>query len=112
MLGRLHTNNRKPQWNRFVSCAALGLCLFALVAMPALDQHIFHHSAVTYSEHSSDSENTCPICQFVRLVTPYFVDIELVPLPTDIVVETCLTVSIPSVAYATALPPCRAPPVV
>ena len=112
-------NNRKPLWGRFVSCTVLGLYLCALVAAPALHWHAFEHNVVSYGEQSSsestpvpDSEDTCPLCEFLRAAIPYFVDAEPFQLQTDTVAETYSTVSNPLVAYATVLPPCRAPPVV
>jgi len=117
MFARFCTNNRKPRWRRFISCAVLGLYLLALVAAPALHWHLFDHSAVSYSEHSSSdsnstpvSEDTCPLCQFVRAAIPYFVDAEPFQVQTDTVAEAYFTVSNPLVAYVTVLPPCRAPP--
>ena len=117
MFAQFRTNNRKPQWSRFISCAVLGLYLCALVAAPALHWHLFDHSAVSYSEQSSsdsnstpDSEDTCPLCEFLQAAVPFFVDYKPVLLQTDVVVKTYFTVSNPLVAYVTVLPPSRAPP--
>jgi len=117
MFVRFRNSNRKQQWRGFISSTVLGLYLLALVVAPALHWHLFDHSAVSYSEHSSsdsnstpDSEDTCPLCQFVRAAIPYFVDAEPFQLQMDTVAETCFTVSNPLVAYITVLPPCRAPP--
>jgi len=119
MLKQDHHTSRKPLWFRFVSCVAFGFYLFALVAMPALDRLVFHH-AVTPSEHYSDSdstpvsdsENSCPICKFVQCAIPFFAVSDPLVQQIDAVSEVCLTVSIPSVIHAAALPPCRAPPTV
>ena len=116
MLAQFRINNRKPQWNRFISCAVLGLYLCALVAAPAVHWHVFDHNVEISSEQSStsipdpDSEDTCPLCEFLRAAVPFFVDYKPVPLQTDVVAETYFTVSNPLVAYVTVLPPCRAPP--
>jgi hypothetical protein len=117
MLKQDHRTSQKPLWFRFISCAVFGFYLFALVAMPALDQLVFHH-AVTCSEHSSDSdstpvsdsENSCPICKFVQLAVPFFEVSDPLIGQWDTVSEVYLTVAIPSVAHAAALPACRAPP--
>ena len=119
MLAQFRTNNRKPKWSRFISCTVLGFYLCALVAAPALHWHLFEHSAISYSEQSDtghvpvpNSENDCPLCEFLRAAVPFFVDYKPVLLQTDVVVKTYFTVSNPPVAYVTILPPCRAPPVV
>ena len=117
MTKRASGKNQKPFWSRFISCAALGLYVFALVAMPALHGHSCEHPAETccnHSEHVPDvplSDDPCPICEFAHLAIPFFVISEPLLLQADIVVQISFTVSIPLVADAAVLPPCRAPPV-
>jgi hypothetical protein len=111
MFKRFRCENRKPVWSRFVSCAAIGLYVFALVVMPAVD--VYNHGCrAEVNGEQSNSEKDCPICEFARLVVPFFVVADPFVLQTDTGVEICFTISIPSVVSATALPPCRAPPVV
>jgi hypothetical protein len=119
MFKRFYYKTRKPFWSRFVSCTALGFYLFALIVMPALHWHAFGHGAVASSEHSadfdtvptSDSEETCPMCQFVCLAIPFFVVSDPLPQPTDTIAEVCSTLPTLLVVDATDLPPCRAPPI-
>ena len=119
MRRQFHRNDRKSPWNRFTSCAALTLYLFALVVIPALHGHDCENGTATCCEHSetipdqnSVPVDSCPICEFVHLVVPFFTVSEPLLYRTDIVDEVCVVVSIPSVAHATILPPCRAPPVI
>jgi Sec-independent protein secretion pathway component TatC len=111
MVKRFRRENRKPVWNRFVSCAIIGLYVFALVVMPAVDVYNHGCRAVMGSEQS-DSEKDCPICEFARLAVPFVVVADPFVLQMDTSAELCLIISIPSVADVTDLPPCRAPPVV
>ena len=111
MCKRFRCENRKPVWNRFVSCAVIGLYMFALVVMPAVD--VYNHGCrAAMGSEQSDSEKDCPICEFARLAVPFFVVADPFVLQTDTGIEICFTFPIPSVANVTALPPCRAPPVV
>ena len=120
MLGRSRNNNRKPRWSRFVVCAALGLYLPTLVSVPMLHTHGCEHDVkVCCNGHPAsghipapDSDDSCLACEFAHLVIPFFMISEPLVWRTDIVDEICVTVSVPSVAHATALPPCRAPPAV
>ena len=121
MFGRLHTNNRKPQWSRFISCAVLGLYLLTLFAVPMLHTHGCEHEVQTCcSEHSDsvpshvpipDSDDSCPVCEFANLIIPFFTVSEPFVWRTDIAGEVYVTISALPVAYAIILPPCRAPPV-
>jgi len=104
-------------WNRFISCAALGLYIVALVVLPALHEHGCEHDAATCCEHSESSpilpvsSDTCSICEFAHLAIPFFVVSEPLLSQADICSEISFTVSIPSVTEVAVLPPCRAPPV-
>ena len=108
-----------PFRSRFIACTVLGLYTFALVAMPALDGLLHAHLAeprIECVDPDSHSQlpiptETCPICELVRLVVPFFtVDMPLL-LRTDIGSNVVFTVLIPPITDAIVLPPCRAPPV-
>ena len=117
MSKQFHCEDQKPFWNRFISCTALGLYVCACVAMPALHGHSCEHPAETCCEHSESApdipaaDDPCPICEFAHLVVPFFVFSEPLLLQAVSVSQISFTVSIPLVADAAALPPCRAPPV-
>ena len=93
--------------------------MLALVVLPVLDRYVFDHSIAAYSSRSPDSgrvpvpnsENSCPICQFVHQAIPFFEVSDPLVWQVDIVAEAYVAISIPSVLYITALPPSRAPPV-
>ena len=111
--------NGALSWNRLISCAALSLYVCALVVMPAVHGHSCEHQATTCCEHHSESdsdlpvpEDTCSLCEFVRLAIPFVVIDLPVPLQAEIGCDLSFTISIPSVADAAILPPCRAPPAV
>ncbi|MCL2119119.1 MAG: hypothetical protein FWH27_11905 [Planctomycetaceae bacterium] len=108
MFKRFRDKNRKPGWSRFISCAVLGFYLFAFVVLPAA--HGFWHSNST-PVSILDSGNACPICKLDRLAIPLFTAPDLTVMPSETVAKVSLCVSIPPVADATALPSCRAPPV-
>ena len=117
MRKRFFHNNRKPIGSRFVSCIALGLYVLALVVLPALHGHGCEHDTATCCKHSESppilpvSNDSCSICEFAYLAIPFFEISEPPLFQADINSEISFTVSIPSVAEATLLPPCRAPPV-
>jgi hypothetical protein len=117
MSKRLYSKKSDPLWNRFTSCAVLGLYVLALVVLPALHGHGCEQDAATCCEHSESSpifpvsSDTCSICEFAHLAIPFFEISEPLPLQADTCSEIFFTVSIPSVAEVTVLPPCRAPPV-
>jgi hypothetical protein len=108
MLTRFRSENRKPGWGRFVTCAVLVLYLFAFVVMPVL--HERWHSGFT-SVSSLVSGDSCPLCKFVRVAVPFFASPELFEWQSETVAQAFSIISIPSVADAIALPLCRAPPV-
>ena len=111
MVERFCNENRKRVWNRFVACAAIGLYVFALIVMPALD--VYNHGCRAAMGHEqSDSEKDCPICEFARLAVPFVMVADPFVLQMDTSTELCSIISIPSVATVTPLPPSRAPPVV
>ena len=118
MMKRHCGKNRNPFRNRFVSCAALGLYVFALIVLPGLHGHNCERPVETCCEHSEpapclpNSDDSCPICEFAVLVVPFFVVAEPLLWRVDAVSEISFTLSIPPVANVTDLPPCRAPPVV
>jgi hypothetical protein len=118
MFERFRRNNRMPLWSRLVSCAALGLYLFALVILPAMHGHSCEHAADTCCGHSESAPqhvpdaDDCPICEFALLAVPYFTVAEPLLWQAESVSDVSFVVSIPSVADVTALPPCRAPPVI
>ena len=102
-----------------MSCAVLALYGFAFIAMPAMHGYTCEHLVETCCTHHSESdyphpdpEDTCLLCEFVRLAIPFVtIDVPIL-LQVDIACERSFTVLIPSVVDATVLPPCRAPPVV
>ena len=114
-------NNRKPQRIRIASCAALGLYLLTLVAVPMLHTHGGEHDVkICCREHpvpppchipAPNSDDSCPVCEFANLVIPFTTVFEPLMERIDIVDEVCIAASIPTVAYAAALPSCRAPPI-
>ena len=108
MLTRFRSENRKPGWGRFVTCAVLVLYLFAFVVLPVLHERLHSGFASTSSLVSGDS---CPLCKFVRVAVPYFASPDLFDGQSETVAQAFFFISIPSVADATALPLCRAPPV-
>ena len=122
MLKCFRRNNRKPQRIRFAACTALGLYLLTLFAVPMLHTHGCEHAVQTCchdhpapdSKHVPvpDSDDSCPVCEFAHHVISFFMISEPLIGQTNSVDEVWVTISIPSVAHATALPPCRAPPVV
>jgi len=109
--------NWKPLWDRFVACAVLGLYTFALIVLPALHGHGCEVNADTCCEHSdTDStlpvqDDSCSICEFAWLTVPFCMIDEPLLSQADICSEISYTISLPSVADGTLLPPCRAPPV-
>jgi hypothetical protein len=120
MVQRYRSANQTPLGSRLVSCVALGVYLVALVVMPAWHGHACEHEHTTetcceHSDHVPDSppvsDNSCPICEFAHLAVPFHTIAEPLLWQADIVSEISFAVSIPSVGHATALPPCRAPPV-
>ena len=120
MCSQFRSNNWKPQWCRFLACAALGGYLFTLFAAPVLHTHGCTHDVKTCcNEHSDsvpaqapDSDDSCSVCEFARLVIPFFIVSEPLMWRADVVDEACVTVSFSRVACVAVLPPCRAPPVV
>ena len=97
------------------SCAVLGLYVLALVATPALHGQI-HDLLIEPCCEQSDCdhpipEDTCSLCEFVRAAIPFTMVDGLPTLQPDIIAYTSFAISIPPVADATILPPCRAPPV-
>ncbi|MDR0326805.1 MAG: hypothetical protein LBI05_00765 [Planctomycetaceae bacterium] len=120
MVARFRNKNRKSLWSRLVTYAALGLYLFALVILPALHrlccEHTHAASCCEHSEHTPqpthDSDDSCPICEFAQLVVPYWTVSEPLLRQPDIGFTISFILLAPSVAHATILPPCRAPPAV
>ena len=122
MIGQLWDDNRKPQWVRLVSCTALVFYLFTLVAVPMLHTHGGGHEAKNCCGEpptpdssrvpTPDSDDSCPVCEFAHLVVPFFTHSEPLIWRADTVEEIYSTLLIPSVASVTALPPCRAPPMI
>jgi hypothetical protein len=120
MATQFFRDNWKPLWSRFISCVALCGYLFPLFAVPMLHTHGCDHEVKTCCTehadpaplHSPDSDHSCPSCEFATLIIPCFTVSEKLVWQTDIVDKVCVPVSIPSVACAIILPPCRAPPVV
>ena len=98
-----------------MSCAALGLYVLTLVAMPALHEYVHDHLAEPCHERSDSGipvpEDTCPLCELARSVTPFVAIDEPLPLQTGIVSEMSFAAAIPPVVGVITLPPCRAPPV-
>ncbi|MCL2004749.1 MAG: hypothetical protein FWG73_01170 [Planctomycetaceae bacterium] len=95
--------------NQFIACSVLALYLLALVAAPALHWHLFdHHIAI--AEQSPENEDACPLCEFLRSAIPLSTEYEPPSLQADAVAETVHSPATPLVAYATILPPARAPP--
>ena len=120
MIKRLHGKNWNLFKNRYrlISCVALGLYVFALVVLPGLHGHGCDHPVETCCEHSEstpdlpDSDDACPICEFAVLAVPFLTASDPLLWQPDTVSEISFTLSIPPVADATDLPPCRAPPIV
>ena len=110
---------KRQRYNQFIACTVLVLCLSALVAAPALHEYLFNHTIAILGEQSSsetghvpEEEGSCPLCEFLRLAIPHFVDAKPFQLQTGTLAEKTFPVSIPAVACADVLPPCRAPPCV
>ena len=92
-----------------------GLYVLTLVATPALHGQIHDFFIEPCCEQTDCDhpipEGTCLLCEFVRVTVPFTTIDGLPTLQPDIVAYIPYTVAIPSVADATILPPCRAPPV-
>jgi len=108
----------QPFWSRFVTCVAIGLYLFALAAIPALDVYpntYLAESSFECSEHIHEFEPPAPeeidpICELVRLSVPFFSADAPFPLQAGIDSNVSFADLIPPIAAAVPLPPCRAPP--
>jgi len=116
MTKQFFSKNWTPLWSRFASCIALSLYMFAIVAMPALHEHVLHTE--TACEQSAPvSDDSCSVCEFVRSTVYLVVTTEghLSQVTIDFNISSAdsilSTVSVFSVANETVLPPCRAPPV-
>jgi len=91
--------------------------MFTLAAVPTLDEYAY--CIEPCFEHFDDEpefeppapEEADPICELLRLSVPFFTDDVPSLLQTGIDFNHSFPVLIPSVADATILPPCRAPPV-
>ena len=112
---RFRCENRNLLRHRFISCATLGLYAFALIVLPVFHEHGCDHSVETCCDHSepvpSDSDDSCPICEFAVLAVPFLAVPEPLLWQADAASEISLTLLILPVADVTDLPPCRAPPV-
>ena len=103
-----------PFRDRFVACVAIGLYMFALGAIPALDgyAHIvepcFECSGPEFEPPAP--EEIDPICELVRLSVPFLTMDVVLPSQTGSDSNISFTLFIPTVADTAALPPCRAPP--
>jgi len=91
--------------------------MFAFVVLPAFHGHGCESSIETCCEHPDTEssfpvpEDSCLICEFARLTVPFCVIDTPHLSQEDIGSELSFTISRPSVADATILPPCRASPV-
>ena len=110
MIRQFRDENRAQFRNRLMACGATGLCLFALVLMPALHGY-WHTGFGSVAASSLNADDDCPICNFVRQANPLFTPSELPQWQAGIVAPVSFIVSIPPVVQSTVLPPCRAPPV-
>ena len=113
MHGKLFCKKKKPLRRRFISC--VGLCVFALVAVPLLHECICH--AETANEHSAPvPEHSCSICDYVHLTAPCVMVVGILPEQTSIVrstsfSDTVISSTILSATDVAGLARCRAPPV-
>ena len=117
MFKRFYLKKCDPIRSRLTACAVVGLYMFTLIVIPSWDTYgYFVESDSAYSGSSHEFEPPAPestdlISELVRLSVPFFV--VGVPFLLTIGVETNISFAVlpPSVANATILPPCRAPPV-
>ena len=116
MFKRFFHKNCNPLRNRFVACAAVGLYIATFAAITALDEYAYciEPCLECFDDDREfeppSPEKTDPLCEFLRLSVPFFMaDVPLL-LQTGIGSKNSFPILIPSVADATILPPCRAPP--
>jgi len=100
-----------------MTCAVIGLYIFTLAAIPALDEYAYciEPCLECFDDELEielpTPEETDPICELLRLSVSFFsADVPLL-LQTDLDSDNSLPVLILPVVDATILPPCRAPPV-
>ena|GEM_PF-1253533 len=69
------------------------------------------HQSDSHQRHIPLDENVCPLCEFLRLAVPLFVETAPFQVQSDMVAEAVFVASKLLVSSVTSLPPCRAPPV-
>jgi len=104
-----------PFRDRFIACVAIGIYMFALGAIPALDGYArIVEPCLECSELEFEPpapEELDPISDLIRLAVPFFASEIPLPMQTGIDSNIPFPILIPPVTDVATLPPCRAPPV-
>jgi len=103
-------------WSRFIACTVLVLYTLAVVVIPSVHKHGFgFFGAEICCGQTADptpDDSDCIICLFSHVAVSFSLVDDPLPLLADVAILISLMASLPPVADdATALPPCRAPPV-